>query len=76
MRAVMVEALAAWRAIYERAVREGQADGSIRKDLDPALAAAAIQDTWQGALQRAEVERSATALRAAAKFLRDALSPR
>jgi TetR/AcrR family transcriptional repressor of nem operon len=76
MRSVMVEALATWRAIYERAVREGQSDGSIRRDLDPAMAAAAIQDTWQGALQRTEVERNAGALRTAARFLRETLSPR
>jgi TetR/AcrR family transcriptional repressor of nem operon len=75
MRAVMVQALSSWRTIYERAIREGQADGSIRKDLDPALAAAAIQDMWQGALQRTEVEKSAAPLLAAAKFLGQTLSP-
>ncbi len=76
MRAVLVEALARWRAIYERAVREGQLDGSIRKDLDPTLTAAAIQDMWQGALQLTEVERGTGSLRAAAKFLKEALSPK
>ncbi len=75
MRAVIVEALAQWRAIYERSVREGQSDGSIRKDLNPVMAAAAIQNMWQGALQLTEVERSAAPLRAAAKFLRETLSP-
>ena len=74
MRAVMVEALSKWRAIYERAAREGQSDGSIRQDLDPALAAAAIQDIWQGALQRTELERNVTPLRAAVKFLTGVLA--
>lgn len=74
MRAALAEGLKAWRAIYEQLVREGQADGSIRKGLNPAEAAAAIQDTWQGAMQRMQVERSVAPLRSAAQFLRSSLA--
>ena len=70
MREVLAAGLNTWRAIYEQAVRAGQADGSIRKGLRPTEAAAAIQDTWQGALQRMQVEKSVAPLRSAARFLR------
>ena len=74
MREVLAAGLKTWRGIYEKAVREGQADGSIRKELDPKEAAAAIQDTWQGALQRMQVEKSVSPLRSAAAFLRSYLA--
>jgi TetR/AcrR family transcriptional repressor of nem operon len=74
MRAVLAAGLKNWRRIYEQALRDGQADGSIRKELDPAEAAAAIQDTWQGALQRMQVEKSVSPLRSAARFLRTYLA--
>jgi TetR/AcrR family transcriptional regulator, transcriptional repressor for nem operon len=73
MRAVMAEGLKAWRGIFQRVVEEGQADGSIREDISPAEAAAAIQDTWQGALQRMQVEKNVGPLRTAAQFLRSTL---
>jgi TetR/AcrR family transcriptional repressor of nem operon len=69
MRAVLAKGLKTWRAIYERAVREGQADGSIRKNLKPRDAAAIIQDIWQGAMQRMQVEKNVAPLRSAARFL-------
>ena len=74
MRAALAEGLKTWRAIYESLVREGQSDRSIRKELDPVEAAAAIQDTWQGAMQRMQVERSVAPLRSAAQFLRSFLA--
>lgn len=74
MRAVLADGLKTWRGIYKKAVQEGQADGSIRKGLKPAEAAAAIQDTWQGAMQRMQVERTVKPLRSAAQFLRTALA--
>jgi hypothetical protein len=55
-------------------VRDGQRDGSMREKLDPAEAAAAIQDTWQGALQRMHVEKDVAPLRSAAQFLRSYLA--
>ena len=74
MREVLAQGLKTWRHIFEQVVREGQADGSIRKDLNPAEAAAAIQDTWQGALQRMQVEKTVAPLRSAAQFLRSTLA--
>ena len=68
-RQVLASGLRAWREIFERAIREGQQDGSIDQTLDPAEAAAVVQDTWQGALQRMQVEKSVAALRGAARFL-------
>jgi TetR/AcrR family transcriptional repressor of nem operon len=70
MREVLAAGMRQWRAIFQRAVSEGQAQGSIRAELDAAEAGAVIQDTWQGALQRMQVERSVAPLRVAAKFLR------
>lgn len=70
MRDVLANGLKAWRQIFERVIREGQADRSIQKDLDAAEAAAALQDTWQGAMQRMQVERNVAPLRSAANFLR------
>jgi TetR/AcrR family transcriptional repressor of nem operon len=74
MRKVLAEGLRAWRGLYERAIREGQTDGSIRRDLTPADAAAILQDTWQGAMQRMQAERSVAPLRGAARFLTEWLA--
>ena len=74
MREVLAKGLKTWRQIFEDVVREGQQDGSIRKELDPVGVAAAIQDTWQGALQRMQVEKSVAPLRSAAQFLRALLA--
>lgn len=74
MREVMARALATWRSIYADAVRAGQADGSIRRDLDPDEIAEIIQDTWQGALLRVAVEKKPGALRTAARFLHGTLA--
>ena len=75
MRQVLADGLKTWRAIFEQAVRDGQKDGSIRKDLNPQLAAAVLQDTWQGAMQRMQVEKNVEPLRTAATFLRTYLAP-
>ena len=69
MREALEQGMRAWRTIFEQVVREGQSDGSIRLELDPPEAAAAIQDTWQGAMQRVQVEKNVAALRSASKFL-------
>jgi len=74
MRAVLAEGLKTWRGIFRKVIMEGQGDGSIRKDLDPTEAAAVLQDTWQGAMQRMQVEKSVAPLRAAAHFLRSTLA--
>jgi TetR/AcrR family transcriptional repressor of nem operon len=69
MRKVLADGLQTWRAIYAQAIREGQRDGSIRPELDPVESAAIIQDTWQGAMQRMQAEKSVQSLRGAARFL-------
>lgn len=73
MREALAVGLKQWRALYEQAIRDGQKDGSVRKDIDPATTAAILQDTWQGAIQRTQVEKSVTPLRTAAQFLQDHL---
>ena len=74
MRDVLAQGMRSWRGIFENAIKEGQADGSIRKDLKPAEAAAVVQDIWQGAMQRMQVERTAAPLRTAAQFLQSYLA--
>jgi TetR/AcrR family transcriptional repressor of nem operon len=76
MREALAAGLKNWRALYEQTVRDGQADGSIRAEVDAAMAAAVMQDLWQGAMQRTQVEKSAMPLRVAAQFLRGYLSAR
>lgn len=76
MREALASGMKNWRAIYQRVIGEGQADGSIRAELDAAEAATVMQDIWQGALQRMQVERSVGPLRSAARFLGEYLGPR
>ncbi|MHA3772488.1 TetR/AcrR family transcriptional regulator [Verrucomicrobiota bacterium sgz303538] len=75
MRQVLADGMADWRSLYEKLVREGQEQGVIRKDLDPAATASVIQDIWHGAMNRLQIERSVAPLRTAADFLRSYLSP-
>jgi TetR/AcrR family transcriptional repressor of nem operon len=74
MRAVLAEAMRLWREAFERVIVEGQEAGTIRRDLEPASTAALLQDTWQGALQRVQVERSVAPLRAAVIFFKKHLT--
>lgn len=70
MREALSTGLKASRAVFEKAIRDGQADGSIRKEIDPSETAAAVQYLWQGALQRMLVDKSVAPLRLASQFLR------
>lgn len=70
MRAALADGMKASRAVFEQAIRDGQADRTIRAGLEPQEAATAIQHMWQGALQRMLVEKSVAPLRSAAQFLR------
>lgn len=74
MRQVLADSMTESRSLYEKVVREGQEQGSIRKDLDPAMAAAIIHDVWQGAMNRRQIERSVAPLRTATDFLRSYLA--
>lgn len=76
MRAALAAGMKTWRGIYERVIREGQTDGSIRPELDPAETARVIQHTLQGAIQSTQVERSVAPFRSAAEFLRSYLARR
>lgn len=70
MREALATGMKQWRSLYEQAVRDGQKDRSIARSIDPTLAAEIVQDTWQGAIQRMQVEKSVAPLRTAAAFLR------
>jgi TetR/AcrR family transcriptional repressor of nem operon len=76
MREVLADGLARWRRIYAEVIREGHRDRSIRSEIDAEEAAALIQDFWQGAMQRMQIERSVAPLRQAARFLRNHLAKR
>jgi TetR/AcrR family transcriptional repressor of nem operon len=56
--------LARWTAAIESCVKEAQADGSMRRDIDPRDAAAFLLNAWQGAVLRSKVDRGSDALRA------------
>lgn len=54
--------LRAWSQAIETCVREAQSDGSMRRDLDAGSVAAFLINAWEGAMMRAKVDRSHTAL--------------
>ncbi len=49
---------AGWTRALETCVREAQAGGEMRTDLDPAAVAGFLLNSWEGAILRARVERS------------------
>lgn len=53
-------ALAAWSGAIENCVREAQADGSMRRDLDAKAIGRFLLNSWQGAAMRAKVDRDNT----------------
>ena len=62
VRARLAALLGEWGEAMEFCVREAQADGSVRRDLDPATLAAFLLNSWEGALLRAKVDRNNSAL--------------
>ncbi len=56
--------LAAWSRSIESCIRDAQADGSIRSDLDPRTIAAFLLNSWEGAVMRSKVDRDASAFEA------------
>jgi TetR/AcrR family transcriptional repressor of nem operon len=50
--------LAAWTRAIEACVREAQADGSMRRDIDAKAIASFLLNAWEGAVVRAKVDRS------------------
>ena len=76
MRGVLAEGMREWRGIYEELIREGQEKNVIRHDLDPVEAAGTVQDMWQGAMHRTQIERSVAPVRHTAQFLQSYLAAR
>jgi TetR/AcrR family transcriptional regulator, transcriptional repressor for nem operon len=62
-RTAMADALRGWAERIARIVALGQSQGSLRKDLSAADAAAFVLDSWEGAVLRMKVERSDRPLR-------------
>ena len=74
MREVLADGMKDWRKIFEELLREGQAKGDIRAELEPVATSALIQDLWQGAMHRTQIERDVTAARQTVVFLQAYLS--
>jgi TetR/AcrR family transcriptional repressor of nem operon len=53
---------AAWGTLLAGCIREAQADGSLRQDLDPNETAAFLIDAYEGAVLRTKVDRNGAAL--------------
>lgn len=75
MREVLAEGMREWRTVYEQVLCEGQKAGVVRQDLNVPDAAAFLQDAWQGAMNRAQIERTVSPLQSAAEFICRALVP-
>jgi TetR/AcrR family transcriptional repressor of nem operon len=67
--------LTAWSRAIESCVREAQADGSIRRDIDSKAIAAFLLNAWEGAVMRAKVDRSHAPLAVFEKVVFTSLSP-
>jgi TetR/AcrR family transcriptional regulator, transcriptional repressor for nem operon len=67
--------LAAWTRAIESCVREAQADGAIRRDLDARTVAAFLLNSFEGAVMRSKVDRDADAHTAFENVVFTALAP-
>jgi len=56
--------LAAWSRAIESCVRQAQADGTLRRDMDARTIAAFLLNSWEGAMMRAKVDKDADAFAA------------
>ena len=74
MRQTLVQGYKEWEDIYEKAVREGQEQGTIKASLDPVHAGAVIGDIWLGASVRSVVLRSVEPMRHAVAFIKSYLA--
>lgn len=61
--------LARWSHAIEACVKEAQADGSLRPDLDAGAMAAFMLNSWEGAVLRSKVDRSDAAFTAFEKIV-------
>lgn len=60
--------LEGWCSAIGGCLKEGQADGSIRADLDPQAAAEFLLNSWEGAVMRSKVDRDDAAFASFTKF--------
>jgi TetR/AcrR family transcriptional regulator, transcriptional repressor for nem operon len=67
--------LAAWSRAIESCVREAQADGAMRRDLDARTIAAFLLNSWEGAVMRSKVDRDAASAEAFEEVLFPVLAP-
>ena len=70
-RKALVEGWDSWRDRLEEAIGEAQAAGQIRKDLTARELADTLTDSWEGAVLRMKVQRSADPLRRVIERLLD-----
>ncbi len=63
MRDRLAAVFAAWTQMLAGCIREAQAAGELRRELDPESIAAFLIDAFEGAILRTKVDRDATALR-------------
>jgi TetR/AcrR family transcriptional regulator, transcriptional repressor for nem operon len=75
VRARLAALFGAWTEAIEACVREAQADGSVRRDLDPASLAVFLLNSWEGALLRAKVDRNDSAFEIFRRATSALLSP-
>src|SRR6266581_6542727 len=61
--------LAAWTRAIESCVKEAQADGSMRKDIDSKTIASFLLNAWEGTVMRGKVDKDRTALAAFEKVV-------
>jgi len=67
--------LAAWSRAIESCVREAQADGSMRRDLDARIVAAFLLNSFEGAIMRSKVDKDAASFAAFEEVVFTALAP-
>jgi TetR/AcrR family transcriptional regulator, transcriptional repressor for nem operon len=67
--------LAAWSRAIESCVREAQADGAMRRDLDARTIATFLLNAWEGAVMRSKVDRDASSLAAFGEVVFTVLAP-
>jgi len=61
--------MAAWTRGIESCVREAQADGSMRRDIDAKMIASFLLNAWEGTAMRTKVDKDRTALEAFEKVV-------
>jgi TetR/AcrR family transcriptional regulator, transcriptional repressor for nem operon len=54
--------LAAWSCAIESCIKEAQADGSIRRDMDTRTISGFLLNSWEGAVMRSKVDRGAESI--------------